>query len=156
MGSMILLLTIIAIVLFARINKIEDRYLKLVRGTNVKNLESTIVDYFDRIDETKGKIDEVCDEMKSIDKRIGRCVQKMAIMRYQAFNDVGSDLSYSMALLDYKDNGVILTSIYGRNESTSYAKPIDKGISRYALSEEEQEVLEKAINDYSTKYDKDI
>ena len=79
------------------------------------------------------------------------CVQKVAIMRYKAFEDVGSDLSFSVAILDDNNDGIILTGIYGRNESTTYAKPIDKGISRYDLSEEEICVLNEAINKYNTK-----
>ncbi|MDU4472647.1 MAG: DUF4446 family protein [Clostridium perfringens] len=59
---------------------------------------------------------------------------------------VGSDLSFSVALLDGENNGVILTGIYGRDYSTTYAKPIDKGISRYDLSEEELHVLNAAMN----------
>ena len=68
-----------------------------------------------------------------------KCVQKVSIIRYKAFEDVGSDLSFSIALLDENNDGIILTGIYGRNESTTYAKPIDKGISRYDLSEEEKQ-----------------
>ena len=66
--------------------------------------------------------------------------------RYKAFEDIGSDLSYSIAMLDGNNNGVIITSIYSRNESITYAKPIDNGISRYDLSEEENSVLHQAIN----------
>ena len=73
-------------------------------------------------------------------------MQKVAIVRYKAFEDVGSDLSFSIAILDGEDNGIILTGIYGRQESTTYAKPIDRGISRYDLSEEEITVLNNAIN----------
>ena len=83
---------------------------------------------------------------KSMEKRIAGCFQKMSIIRYRAFEDVGSDLSFSIALLDNNDDGFILTGIYGRNESTTYAKPIDKGLSRYELSEEEKHVLQDAIN----------
>jgi hypothetical protein len=67
-------------------------------------------------------------------------------LRYRAFENVGSDLSFSISLLDNNNDGFIITGIYGRNDSTTYAKPIDKGLSRYDLSEEEKEVLEKAIN----------
>jgi len=49
-------------------------------------------------------------------------------------------------MLDGNNNGIVITSIYGRNESTTYAKPIDKGISRYDLSEEEEKVLHQAVN----------
>ncbi|MPM47586.1 hypothetical protein SDC9_94297 [bioreactor metagenome] len=73
-------------------------------------------------------------------------MQKVSIIRYKAFEDIGSDLSYSIAMLDGKNNGILITSIYGRNESTTYAKPIDNGISRYDLSEEEEKVLHQAIN----------
>lgn len=154
MCIMMILLFIIIVILYMRINKIQDRYEKLMRGTNNKKLESMILEYLDKVELTSERVETIAKEFQLFDKRITRCIQKMAIIRYQAFNDVGSDLSYSLALLDYKDNGVILTSIYGRNESTSYAKPIDKGISRYTLSEEEEEVLEKAINNYEAKYSK--
>ena len=66
-------------------------------------------------------------------------------MRYQAFEDVGSDLSFSIAILDGNNDGIMLTGIYGRQESTTYAKPIDKGISRYDLSEEEIAVINEAL-----------
>ena len=72
------------------------------------------------------------------------CVQKVAIMRYKAFENVGSDLSFSIAILDGNNDGVLLTGIYGREESVTYAKPVDKGISRYDLSEEEKQVLNEA------------
>ena len=73
-------------------------------------------------------------------------LNKIAIMRYKAFEDIGSDLSFSVAILDSFNDGVIITGIYSRHDSTTYAKPIDKGISRYDLSEEEIHVLNEAIN----------
>lgn len=81
---------------------------------------------------------------------------KVSIVRYRAFEDVGSDLSYSIALLDNNNNGVILTGIYGRNESTTYAKPIDKGLSRYELSDEEKYVLKDAMNKVKLTLDEDL
>ncbi|NFP58915.1 DUF4446 family protein, partial [Clostridium botulinum] len=88
----------------------------------------------------------VKEKYSTIEKRVKALIQKVAIVRYRAFDDVGSDLSYSIAFLDNDNSGVILTSIFGRNESTTYAKPIDKGISRYDLSDEEKQVLENCIN----------
>ena len=66
--------------------------------------------------------------------------------RNKAFADVGSDLSFSIAILDSYNDGVIITGIYSRQDSITYAKPVDKGISRYELSEEETYVLNEAIN----------
>lgn len=59
---------------------------------------------------------------------------------------MGSDLSFSIAMLNGNNDGIVLTGIYGRDESVVYAKPIDKGISRYDLSEEEEQVLLEACN----------
>ena len=72
------------------------------------------------------------------------CIQKVAILRYNAFADVGSDLSYSIALLDNDDNGIVLSSLYGRESSTTYAKPIDAGHSGYILTGEEEEAISLA------------
>lgn len=69
------------------------------------------------------------------------CVQKVAVVRYNAFQNVGSDQSFSVALLDSEDNGVVFSGIFGRDSSTTYAKPINAGISDYILTEEEEEAI---------------
>jgi len=69
------------------------------------------------------------------------CVQKIGVVRYNAFHNVGSDQSFSVALLDSDDNGVVLSSIYGRDYSTTYAKPVRYGESEYILTEEEEDAI---------------
>lgn len=76
-------------------------------------------------------------------EQMKNCVQKVKLMRYNAFADTGSDLSYSLALLDENNNGVVLSSIYGREDNRTYAKPIENGKSTYNLSDEEKQVLPK-------------
>ena len=117
-----------------------------MRGVNNKNLEQAISDNLDNIEKALSKSQEAIEECKSISEELKGCVNKIAIMRYKAFEDVGSDLSFSIAILDSYNDGVIITGIYSRHDSTTYAKPIDKGISRYDLSEEELHVLNEAIN----------
>ena len=143
--ALILILIVIIIMTYASLNKLENRYRKLMRGVNNKNLEDMVISYLDRIDEVKNENEIMKQMYEQINGGLKACVQKTSMIRYKAFDDVGSDLSYSIALLDGNNSGAILTSIYGRNESTTYAKPIDKGISRYDLSEEEKKVLEQAI-----------
>ncbi|WP_032123311.1 DUF4446 family protein [Clostridium amazonitimonense] len=142
-----LIFFILIIVLFRSLSKMEKRYRKFMRGSNNKNLEELINLYLDKVDESKSIAEDVKALYDNMDERLKGCVQKLAITRYKAFEDVGSDLSFSIALLDDNNDGVILTGIYGRNESTTYAKPIDKGISRYDLSEEELHVLNEATSD---------
>ncbi|WP_050606325.1 DUF4446 family protein [Clostridium niameyense] len=142
----IVILLIMLICVISSLNKLKLKYKKFMRGTNNTNIEELINNYLDKIDKAKEETEYVKELYSDLDKRVKGCVQKVAIVRYRAFDDVGSDLSYSIALLDSNNNGVILTSIFGRNESTTYAKPVDKGISRYELSSEENQVLENCIN----------
>lgn len=141
-----LLLFIITMILLASVKKLEKKYRKMMRGVNNKNLEQMINDNLDNIEKALNKSQEAVDECKSISQELKGCINKVAIMRYKAFENVGSDLSFSIAILDSYNDGVIITGIYSRHDSTTYAKPIDKGISRYDLSEEELHVLNEAIN----------
>ncbi|AGF59549.1 hypothetical protein CLSAP_56150 [Clostridium saccharoperbutylacetonicum] len=142
----IVLLFIMVVVLFKSVGKVENRYRKLMKGVTGNNLEEMLLERLDSIQEAKESSDKALQECSRLEIKMKECVQKVAIMRYKAFENVGSDLSFSIAMLDDNNDGVILTGIYGREESTTYAKPIDKGISRYDLSEEELYVLNEASN----------
>ena len=72
-------------------------------------------------------------------------VQHVGMVRFDAFEDMGGHLSFAAALLDADGDGFILTSINGRQETRIYAKPIERGASRYHLSNEEQEAIRRAI-----------
>lgn len=146
MAVIIILLFIMILCLFKIIGRVEDKYRRLMKGTSSKNLEEMLLERIDSVDEVKEISQKAIEECERLEIKMKECIQKVAIMRYKAFEDVGSDLSFSIALLDDKNDGVILTGIYGRQESTTYAKPVDKGISRYDLSEEELYVLNEACN----------
>jgi len=72
-------------------------------------------------------------------------VRHVAVLRYDAFEDVGGRLSFSCALLDDQGDGVVITSINGRQDTRVYAKPIIEGKSRYNLSTEEEEAIRQAL-----------
>ena len=142
----IILLFIMVIVLFKAVGRVENRYKKLMRGTSNNNLEEMLLQRLNSIEDAKETSEKALKECEKLEIKMKDCIQKVAIMRYKAFENVGSDLSFSIAMLDDKNDGVILTGIYGRQESTTYGKPIDKGISRYDLSVEELYVLNEASN----------
>ncbi|MFD3155361.1 DUF4446 family protein [Haloimpatiens sp. FM7330] len=147
MAIVVVLLLILVISAFKAIGKLENKYRKFTRGTDNKNIEQLVNSYLDKIDENKSKIEEVNSDFKALSERLNRCIQKTSIMRYKAFEDIGSDLSFSIALLDDQNTGFVITGIYGRNDTVVYAKPIDRGISRYELSQEEEKVLNNAMGD---------
>lgn len=72
--------------------------------------------------------------------------KKFGIYRYNAYKDSGSELSFALALLDERNDGVVLNGIYSREMSNIYAKPIKNGVSEYKITEEENEALKRAMN----------
>ncbi|WP_010238645.1 DUF4446 family protein [Clostridium arbusti] len=142
----IIILVITSFVNISAINRLENKYRKLTRGVENSNLQELIESYMDKIDNASSETKEIKNVYDDIHEKLNKCLQNISIVRYKAFEDVGSDLSFSIAMLDNNKDGVIITSIYGRDESTTYAKPIDKGISRYDLSEEEKYVLKDSIS----------
>lgn len=116
----------------------------MARLGNGKNLDEMLRKYLDDVREIKKDNSEIKAYYTKLDNDIDTCIQKIGLVRYNAFKDVGSDLSFAIAMLDRNDNGVILNGLYGSESSNIYAKPIKNGISKYQLSEEEKTALEIA------------
>lgn len=125
--------------------RIKGRFKRLIKGAKADNIEGIIIEYTGKIEMIEEQNKEMMRDMESMGKQIKGCFQRFGIVRYNAFQNTGSDLSFSLALLDYGNNGVVISSIYGRSESITYAKPIQGGKSSYALSKEEKEALDKAM-----------
>ncbi|HEY5562236.1 MAG TPA: DUF4446 family protein [Clostridiaceae bacterium] len=140
-----IIIFIVLLVNLKRTKNLEKKYRRLIRGVTNKNLEELVISQLDKIDLADSKYSNIKDEINKLNNRLQGCLQKYSMIRYRAFENVGSDLSFSMAILDQNNSGVLLTGIYGRTESTTYAKPIDRGLSRYELSEEEAQVLKDAM-----------
>lgn len=114
---------------------------KLGKGTDIDQL---LKKYVDDVNEIKKDNAEIKAYYIKLDNDIDSCIQKIGLVRYNAFKDVGSDLSFAIALLDRNDNGVVLNGLYGSESSNIYAKPIKKGESTYKLSDEESYAIEIA------------
>ena len=86
-----------------------------------------------------------------LDEEIGTCIQKVGMVRYSAFKDTGSDLSFALALLNDNNNGVVLNGIYSREMSNIYAKQVVNGEAVNKVSEEERKAIEMAVEQKSIK-----
>ena len=129
------------------LRKLRTSYLKFMKKLgNGENLEEMLKDYVKKVGIVEAKNNEIIEYCRVIDENIKRCSQKIGIVRYNAFKDTGSDLSFTLAILDDYNNGVVLNGIYARDSSNIYAKPIENGESKYVLSNEEKEAINKAIN----------
>ena len=91
------------------------------------------------------KFKEIEEKVSDFDKRSKLSFQKIGIVRFNPFSDVGGNQSFSLCLLNNNNNGFIITSFYTREGSSVYGKPIKDGKSEYSLSKEEQDALSKAL-----------
>jgi hypothetical protein len=85
------------------------------------------------------------EETLALQDAVARAVQRVGLVRFDAFEDLGGMLSFAVAMLDKEGSGVVLSSINGRNETRIYAKPIEQGASRINLSGEEEEAIRRAL-----------
>lgn len=127
--------------------KLNNRYKNFMKKLGKgKNIEEDLENFMYKVDRVEKQNVEITNFCKNLDEDISKCIQKVGIVRYSAFKDTGSDLSFTAALLDEKNNGVVFNGIYSREMSNIYAKPVENGNSRYTLSDEEIQAIEKAIN----------
>ena len=106
-----------------------------------KNLKE-VIKYLKDIEK---KVDNNIQKIENIEKDNKYSFQKIGVVRYNPFSGVGSDQSFSIALLNGDNNGFLITSIYSRDGSRVYGKPVKNGKSVYSLSKEEVKAIEKAI-----------
>ena len=110
-----------------------------------KDIGEDLNNYMDRIIELEQALSETHSYCKQLENKMKRCVQKIGVVRYNAYNDAGNDLSFAVALLDEKNNGIVFNGIYSREMSNIYAKPIAEGKCKYNITKEENEALDKAM-----------
>ncbi len=144
-GANILLLILYISNLF-KLKKINKNYKTFMKKLgNGNNIEEILKKYIQKVEEVDEKNKEIMEYCNRLEKDISLCIKKIGMVRYSAFKDTGSDLSFALALLNEKNDGVILNGIYSREMSNIYGKPVIKGKSEYTISEEEQEAINKAI-----------
>jgi hypothetical protein len=146
---LIIILFIINIISANKIGKIKKKYNNFMSGSGDVNIEELLEASINKADSNRQSIKEIENHINNIDRNLMQCTQKVGIIRYNAFENLGSDLSFSIALLNSNDCGLILSGIYSRDSSATYAKPIVNGKSKYALSLEEIQALDIAKKTFS-------
>ena len=137
----------LVITMMAKLSSLNKRYKKFLEKLgNGNNIEEDLETYMYRVEKVEKQNAEIANYVKTLDEDLTRCIQKVGIVRYNAFKDTGSDLSFTLALLDEHNDGVVLNGIYSREMSNIYAKPVKNGESSYTMSEEEKMAVQKAIN----------
>ena len=153
---MILLQCLIIVLLIGshvKYYRMRKNYASFMRGKNGMNMEESILSKFEEIDKYINITNENDKDIKEIYRRIGKHYQKVGIVKYDAFLEMGGNLSFALTLLDQDDTGFIMNVLHSRDGCYTYIKEIIKGESYIELAEEESESLERAIfqDEYAIK-----
>jgi hypothetical protein len=134
----------IAVALHMRLRRVRDAQLALL-GNGGRDLVDFAVSLQGRIDGLHRTIDEVAASLSRSERRIDASVSRVAVVRYDAYENTGGHQSASVALLDSSRSGVVLSAIQGRDYARIYVKELDDGRAAVSLSPEEQEAVERAM-----------
>lgn len=146
-----LVIIVLLIILNSRYRHLQKSYATFMKGRNGKNLEKSIFKRFDELEKIAELVKENEKEIKNIRKKMENHYQKAGIVKYDAFHEMGGNLSFALTMLDENNNGWIFNAMHSREGCYTYIKEIVKGESYIELSEEEQQCLEKTI--YQEEYD---
>lgn len=129
-----------------KITRLLNRYEKFMKGKNAENLASAIEENFQQMERLEKSYEKNEARFDSTVHSITSTFHKLGIVKYDAFKEMGGNLSFALCLLDDTNTGFILNTMHGRDSSYTYIKEIIKGEAYATLGEEERDALEKAIN----------
>ncbi len=134
--------------------RLKGSYNIFMRGKDAKSLEASMAKRFSMLDDLMAITNQNREDVRILSKNVERNYQKIGIVKYDAFQEMGGKLSFVLTMLDARDNGYIINAMHGREGCYTYIKEIVKGKSYVELAEEEAESLERAI--YQESYGLDI
>lgn len=148
---LIIMFILIIVLFFMVVNanmkygRLKASYASFMKGKDGRTLEASILERFEELDEVAQLSLKNRQDIKKVKEDMVDNLQKVGILRYDAFNEMGGNLSFALTLLDGNNSGYIINSMHSREGCYNYIKEIIKGESYIELSEEEAESLERAI-----------
>lgn len=142
----ILILLILCLVLIGKTSSLKRRYNEFMEDADGKSLEEAFCKKFENMDFINEKIREIDTRLNAIDENLLRTFQKVGVVKYDAFKEVGGTLSFVLTLLTKENDGFIMNSMHSNKEGCYiYIKEVKAGEVFVTLSEEERESLDQAI-----------
>lgn len=147
-GMAVVLLVVLALlfITMGKLKKLTRNYKDFMRGKDAESLEDTMLSRFAEIDELKRATRDNRRKIDDINENLMLTYQKVGIVKYDAFNEMGGKLSFALALLDKNNNGFVINSMHNRESCYTYIKEIIDGKSYIALGTEEKQAVDKAVN----------
>ena len=137
---LVLVLLVMLISVKGKLNTLQKKYDFFTQGEST-DIDTLLTNTLVELRKAKEDLAALTEKHKALREQVKGCLQTVKLERYDAFDAMGGKMSYSLLFSDENKNGVILTSVYGRDESRCYAKDLKEGKSEYTLAEEEKELL---------------
>ena len=147
LAALVLIMIIIFIVLIVKVSNLKKRYKYFMQGKNAKSLEDTLFYRLEQVDEL---VEANALNERNIDmiiKNMQGCFQKLGLVKYDALNEMGGKLSFSLCLLNEKNSGFIINAMHSREGCYTYVKEVIEGNSIITLADEEEQALEMALGE---------
>lgn len=144
LAGVVIILLILIITNMVQIGKLKKRYKVFMSGKTAKSLEDTIIKRLDEVDELVAANSSIKKNIEELFANMKCSYQKVGLVKYDAFNEMGGKLSFSLAMLNGKDDGFVLNAVHSREGCYTYIKEIVGGNSIIVLADEEQEALNMA------------
>ncbi|MCE5200173.1 MAG: DUF4446 family protein [Armatimonadota bacterium] len=141
LSALSLILLICVFSLSRRLGKANKRRSPQVASAGVEDIAEALAEQSNALTNLQMQLNEVNANQKKLVEAVSKCLQTTGIVRFNAFDDVGGEQSFAFALLDKDDTGVVISSLYGRQDSRVYVKSINRGQCERALSEEERKAI---------------
>lgn len=129
---------------WVRIGRLKRRLERFVKSAGIPDLESAITTMYDKAEESLELSQKTASRVNALEQQLSLTGWKIGILRYNAYGEIGNDLSFSIAMVNEKLDGVVISSLHSRDESRVYAKPLKSGVSDYLLTPEEKEAINQA------------
>lgn len=145
LGGGIIILLLLIIILMVKQSKLNKKYKQFMKGTTAENLEGIILEKLKKVEDVDREVDVVNEHLKKVDENLLNTYEKLGIVKYDAFKEMGGKLSFALALLNGTNDGFIMNCMHSSREGCyTYVKEILKGESFILLADEEREALELA------------
>lgn len=142
---LLVVMTFFFLLAMLEVRRLKNKFDRFMRPNSKNhNLELQLNEYLDEVREIKAKNDGIFEDIEDIKRVLKTGIQKIGIVKYNTFEEIGGELSYAIALLDQNDSGIVLNSLYYRDGCYTYAKQIIAGDCLTPLSEEENEAINAA------------
>ena len=147
MVVLIFIFCILMIVQMVKISKLKKKYSIFMQGKDAKSMEQDVIGLYEDNKFIKISVEKNKKDINELYRKIESSFQKMGIVKYDAFKQMGGQLSFSLALLDENDSGFIINSVHSTDGCYSYSKKIKNGQCEILLGEEEKQALDMAMGD---------